>query len=437
MLGLDSVEQLFAGIPESIRLKEALDLPPAAPEPDLLDELRALAGENWNPNDRPFFLGAGCYNRYIPPVVDHLAGRAEFYTAYTPYQPEVSQGTLQAIYEYQSVITMLTGLDVSNASSYDGATALADAVRMAAQITSRRRVLLSRAVHPQYREVVRTYVQNDGMTLVEVPLKDGVTDLAALRGLMDESTAAVVLQNPNFFGVIEPGLNAAGEIAHGSGALYVLSVDAHSLSVLKTPGEVGADIATGEGQPLGNPMGFGGPSFGFLTTRMEHVWKMPGRVVGRTLDRQGRVCYVLTLQAREQHIKRERATSNICTNQALCALRGLIYVSLMGREGLREAVGLSASKARYALARLTAIAGVQPLFSSPYLFEFAVRLPESVTPAEMNGKLLKRKIIGGFDLGRYYPEYKNGWLLAFTELTKKEHIDRLAAAVEEILHGST
>lgn len=430
-LGISSPEELFQDIPGGVRLHRPLSLPPPLSEPEILQDIGNLLERNLFWHKASVFLGGGHYVRHIPHAVDFLASRSEFYTAYTPYQPEVSQGTLQAIYEYQSVMAQLTGLDVSNASSYDGATALADAVRMAHQVNSRPKALLSRAIHPHYRQVVRTYTSAEGQEIQEIPLQDGLTSLSALQAMLDSQTSCVVIQNPNFFGCVEANLKQAAEMVHRQGALFILSVDPISLGILAPPGEVGADIATGEGQPLGNPLSFGGPSFGFLATRKEYIWKLPGRLVGRTVDRNGKPCYVLTLQAREQHIKREKATSNICTNNALGALRALIYLCLMGAEGLKEVNLLSSSAARYACDNLTQLPGVHLLFPSPFLFEFALQLP--LPPEGLNSELLNHRIIGGYALERDYPEFKNGWLLAFTELTTKEQIDTLCHRVKEWL----
>jgi len=430
-LGISSLEELFQDIPGEVRLHHPLSLPPPLSEPEMLQEMERILQRNVFHPRASVFLGGGHYLRHIPPAVDFLASRSEFYTAYTPYQPEVSQGTLQAIYEYQSVMAQLTGLDVSNASSYDGATALADAVRMAHQVNTRPKALLSRALHPHYRQVVRTYTSAEGLEIQEIPLQDGLTSLPALQDMLDSQTSCVVIQNPNFFGCVETGLREIAEMVHRHGALFILSVDPISLGLLASPGEVGADIATGEGQPLGNPPSFGGPSFGFLATRKEYIWKLPGRLVGRTVDRNGKPCYVLTLQAREQHIKREKATSNICTNNALGALRALIYLSLMGAEGLKEVNELSSSAARYACDKLTRLPEVHLLFPSPFLFEFALQLPTD--PRALNQELLNHNIIGGYPLEPDYPEFKNGWLLAFTELTTKAQIDILYDRVKEWL----
>jgi glycine dehydrogenase subunit 1 len=387
-----------------------------------LSELNADLGHN------ACFLGAGAYRHFIPAAVDHILRRGEFYTAYTPYQPEVSQGTLTAIYEYQTMICQLTGMDVANASMYDGASALAEAALMAARVTRRDGIVVSTAVHPEYRQVVRTYTQGIGLPIHDAPYLagQGTTDLDDLAKEVGQDTACVILQYPNFFGCLED-LAAAAEIAHAQGALLVVAADPIALGILKPPGEMGADIVVGEGQSLGSPLQFGGPYLGFFACRQRHMRQMPGRLIGMTTDTEGRRSFVMTLQAREQHIRREKATSNICTNEALVALAATVYLALMGKQGLRKAAELTYHKAHYAAGRIGEIEGFGLVFSRPFFKEFAVKTP--LSPAEINARLLEQHIIGGYDLGAAYPELGQAMLLCVTETNPKEEIDRLADAL--------
>jgi len=423
-IGLSAMEDLFADIPAGIRLNRPLDLPLPLPEQELVRHMRDLAGKNSPAGDLPCFLGAGAYDHFIPSAIDHLISRQEFYTAYTPYQPEISQGTLQAIFEYQTLICELTGMAAANASMYDGASAAAEAALMACTATKRQEVLLSRALHPQSREVIRTYCLFQGIQVVEFGCPEGQSDLADLAAKISSRTAGVILQNPNFFGIIEP-LQAAAALAHEHKALLIAAVDPISLAILKSPGSLGADIVVGEGQSLGNPMNFGGPYLGFFAVTEKLVRKMPGRVVGETRDKAGRRGFVLTLQTREQHIRREKATSNICSNEALCALSATIYLTFLGREGLRQAATLSLQKAHYAYEQLMGSGRFTAAFAAPFFKEFAVRSRQPV--AELNKSLRQEGIIGGYALGRDYPELADGWLVAVTEKRTKAEIDDLVA----------
>ncbi|KKM08912.1 glycine dehydrogenase [Clostridiales bacterium PH28_bin88] len=426
-IGIPGIEDLFADIPTSVRLNRPLDLPGPMPEMELAQHMRDLAGMNGDLDGYVSFLGAGAYDHYIPKIIDQMLLRSEFYTAYTPYQPEISQGTLQAIFEYQSLICELTGMDVANASMYDGASALAEAVLMAGDFTRKNKVLISRAVHPEYRETVLTYARGKGMEVAEIPLDDGVTSLKDLESMLDDRVAAVVIQQPNFFGCLEPAAEAA-ELTHGAKSLFVVCADPVSLGILKPPGAYGADIVVGEGQSLGNPVSFGGPFLGFLACREKVMRRMPGRLVGQTVDTSGRRGFVLTLQAREQHIRREKATSNICSNEALCALAATIYLTTVGKKGLRQVAELSLRKAHYALKKLSEIKGVTPAFERPFFKEFVVKVANP--PEQINRRLLEQKIIGGLDIARFYPEMAGQMLFCVTEKRTKEEIDRLAAGME-------
>ncbi len=431
-LGLDSDESLFADIPEALRLKGGIPIAKGLSEMLVLDTLKKLADQNTDATELPCFLGAGAYDSFVPSAVRHITGRSEFYTSYTPYQPEISQGTLQAIFEYQTMICELTGMEVSNASMYDGASACAEAAMMATNITNRKKILVSKGVHPETRRVLATYGHFQGKELVEVPLKDGVTDLSALAELTDDQTAAVIVQNPNFLGFIE-SVTEAGQLVHEKKGLLVVSVsDALSLALLKTPGACGADIVVGEGQCFGNGLSFGGPYLGFMASTNKHMRKMPGRICGQSVDLEGKRSFVLTLQAREQHIRRDKANSNICSNQGLNALTATVYLTLMGKEGLREAANQSLSKARYLRDALKAI-GLEPLFDRPFFREFPVRLPKG-SPA-VTEALLKAGFIAGFGLEEAYPELGAAMLFCTTEKRSRAEIDGLATALKAIVEA--
>lgn len=429
-IDVDSVEELFADIPPAVRLDRPLRLPPALSDPELLAHLRALADANLSCDRAVCFLGAGAYDHYIPSVVWHLAGRGEFLTAYTPYQAELMQGELQAGYEYQSMLCEITGMDVANASMYDGASATAEAAVMAKDLTHRDEVLVSTAVHPEYRQVVRTYTTPLGIRVTEVPSRNGLTDLNAVARAISSRTAAVIIQHPNFFGCLEDGA-AAADLAHRAGAVLVCAVaEPLSLGVLQPPGAWGADIVAGEGQPLGNHLNFGGPSLGMLATRAEFVRRIPGRLVGATVDTDGRRGFVLTLQTREQHIRREKASSNICTNEALLALAAAIYMAALGTQGFRKVAELNLRKADYAREAIGSLTGFRAAFDAPTFNEFVIRTP--LRPEEINRRLMEQGMLGGAPLGRWYPELADGWLVCVTEQRTREEIDRLVSVLAEL-----
>lgn len=421
-LGMRNIEELFVEIPDKIRLKRPLDIPESHSELELLAHIGALAQKNLGATDYTCFLGAGAYDHYAPSIINHMLLRQEFFTAYTPYQPEVSQGTLQAIFEFQTMMCELTDLEVSNASVYDGATALAEAAMMACNATRRSEVVVSGTVHPEHRAVLATYGCTRDMAVKIVPHRKGSVDMEALRAAVTSDTAAVILQSPNFFGVIED-LSGAANVAHEVGALMVASVDPISLGILKPPGELGVDIAVGDGQPLGVPLSFGGPYVGFMAATQKLLRSMPGRIVGITTDSEGQRAYVLTMQTREQHIRREKATSNICTNNALVGLATTIYLSVMGKAGLREVAKQCVSKSRYAYESLIKTGQFEPAFAAPFFREFVVKSKRPV--AELNRALLQHNVLGGYDLGKEYPELENHWLVAVTEKRTKEEIDHL------------
>ena len=427
VIGVAGVEELFAPIPAALRAT-TFNLPAGMSEFETFSRMQAIAGDNTQGMTN--FIGGGFYDHIIPSVVDHLSGRAEFYTAYTPYQPECSQGTLQALFEYQTAICRLTGLDVSNASLYDGGTACAEAAMMALRVTGRNKIVLDGCVSPFSRQVLKTYLFNLDVEIVEIAPKDGLLDRAALAALLDDSVAAVLVQNPNFFGSIED-FTALADQVHGVGALLIGSVYPIALGMLKSPGETGIDIAVGDGQSLGNPLSFGGPSFGFIAAKKKFIRNMPGRIVGETVDRNGKRGYVLTLQAREQHIKRHKATSNICSNQGLCALRGLIFLSSVGKEGLAELAILNRDKAEYAKAQLAGINGVRVLQSAVTFNEFTLVLPKNA--AAVVTALLDQGIAAGVPLGEYYPGSENHLVVTVTEKRTKKEIDLFVKALEVAL----
>ncbi len=431
-LGADSIEDLLQSVPASLRLNRPLNLPPGASELELRRILGRMAAKNSDLDRTPGFLGAGIYDHYIPAVVPHLVKRSEFYTSYTPYQPEVSQGILQATYEFQTLICQLTGLDIANASLYDGSTAVAEAAQLAIGPTGRGTVVISRAVDPQYRALAHTYAHARGYEIKEVGFaqQTGTTDLKALDAAVEQDAAAVIIQQPNFFGALED-VQAIERITHKSKALFVVAVsEPFSLGVLEAPGHYGADLAVGEGMALGNPVSYGGPGVGFFAAKNAYMRRMPGRLVGKTVDNQGQTGYVLTLQTREQHIRRERATSNICTNQALVALAATVYLASVGKEGFRDAARQSLQKAHYAYQRIRAIPGFQPVFSSPFFNEFAMRCPLPVR--DLNLKLIEQGFIGGYYLGNAYPELGNAALFCVTETRTREEIDQFTEALAKI-----
>jgi glycine dehydrogenase subunit 1 len=427
-IGVASLDELFAGIPPDLQLQRSLNLPPAMSELELTQHMTALAARNAHAGQRVCFLGGGSYDHFVPAVVDALTARGEIYTAYTPYQPEVSQGTLQAMFEYQTLICQLTGMDVSNASLYDGGSATLEAVLMCLSVTRREgKVVVATSVHPEYREILRTYLANLNTELITVTAPDGTVDLNELRAAVDGQTAGVLLQHPNFFGCLED-VPAVAKMAHDAGALLVQVCDPLSLGLLKRPGDLGADIAVAEGQSLGTPMLFGGPYLGILACRETFVRRLPGRIAGQTTDRRGQRCWVLTLQTREQHIRREKATSNICTNQGLIALRAAIFLSVMGPQGLRETAILCLQKSRYALEQLTAGGRFVAAFAKPTFKEFVVRDTEGQVAALLAGAS-EAGFLAGVPLGRWYPGLDDCFLVAVTEKRTQREIDAWAACL--------
>jgi len=424
-IGVGSIDQLFEGVPREFRLKGPLDIPPALSELELTGHMAALAAQNAHAGDKVCFLGGGSYDHFVPAVVDALASRGEFYTSYTPYQPEVSQGNLQAMFEYQTLVCQLTGMDVSNASLYDGGTAAVEAVLMAMSVTRREgKVVTVASVHPEYREILRTYLANLDIELVAVGAPDGTANVDELKDAVDENTACVLIQHPNFFGCLEE-VQAIGEIAHGAGALLVQVFDPISLGLLKRPGDLGADIAVAEGQSLGTPMSFGGPYLGIMACREKYVRRLPGRIAGQTTDRRGRRCWVLTLQTREQHIRREKATSNICTNQGLIALRAGIYLASLGPQGLRETADLCLQKAHYAVEQVTADDRFSTAFQKPFFKECVVRDAHGQV-SDLLANAAEAGYLAGVPLASWYPELDDCFLMAVTEKRTKDEIHALA-----------
>ncbi len=433
-IGVKSIEDLFAPIPPEIRLKRPLDIPPALSEIELTEHISELANRNVSASDAVCFLGGGAYDHFVPSVVDAIAGRSENYTAYTPYQAEASQGTLQAIFEYQTLMCQLTGLDVANASLYEGGSAVAEAVLMALGVTGRTgEVLVAESVHPQYRETLTTYMANLPCKVRTLPTPDGFLNPDDVAKAVNDQTVAVIAQSPNFFGHLEE-MQAIGEAARKVGAIFVASFDPISVGLLKRPGDYGADIAVAEGQGLGTPLLFGGPYLGILTCRSEFVRKIPGRLVGQTVDRNGKRCWVLTLQAREQHIARNRATSNICTNQGLFALRAAVYLTALGPQGLKETAELCRNKAHYAASELAKIPGVSLRFPGrPFFKEFAVKLPVSGGAVEPTlAKLRDAGYHAGLPLGRWYPQFADTLTVAVTEKRTRKEIDGLVGEFRKL-----
>jgi glycine dehydrogenase subunit 1 len=430
-IGLEKIDQLFDDIPSDIHLNRPLNIPTSKSELEVESYLKALADKNCSVNELTNFLGAGAYDHYIPSVINAIISRSEFYTSYTPYQPEISQGTLQYIFEFQSLICKLTGMDVANASLYDGGTAITEAALMACAHARKDEIIISTAVRPDAREILKTYAHAQHLKVIEVETKDGVTDTKELEKLVSDNTAAVIVQSPNFFGVIED-LKTIGEIAHkGKKTTFVASVNPISLAILKKPAELGVDVVVGDGQPLGIPLAFGGPYLGFMATKKDYMRKLPGRIVGQTTDLDGKRSFVLTLSAREQHIRREKATSNICSNQGLNSLAATIYMVTMGKEGLKEVATQCAKKAHYAYDKLTKSGKYKPLFDKPFFMEFA--LTSDLNADEINKKLLEEKIAGGYNLGNNYPQYKNAVLYAVTEKRTKTEIDKLNSVLEGMI----
>jgi glycine dehydrogenase subunit 1 len=420
-IGVERFDDLLKEIPADVRLTRALALPPALSELEVRREIGGLLDRNAHADRYACFLGAGAYDHAIPSIVPFLASRSEFSTAYTPYQAEMSQGLLQTIFEFQTMIGELSGMDVANASMYDGASALAEAALMACRVTRRAGVVTAGTIHPHHRAVLATYLQGIEHPLRVVGAADGRTDLADLERAVTNETAAVLIQHPNFLGNLEDAA-AVVRIAHAKGALVAASVDPVSLGLLVPPGAWGADIAVGEGQALGNPMSFGGPFVGFMATKKDFMRQLPGRIVGATVDTKGRPGYCLTLQAREQHIRRERATSNICTNQALMALTASVYLATLGPGGLREVGEQCLAKSHYAADRIASLPGFSRPYAAPFFKEFVVRTPRP--PADLNASLLKAGMLGGLDLGTFDPTWTNHWLLCVTEKRTRAEIDR-------------
>jgi glycine dehydrogenase subunit 1 len=426
-VGAATFDDLLAAIPPAVRLRRPLDVPPALSEIELTRLLHDLAAKNANADTHACFLGGGAYDHFVPAVVDAVAGRGEYYTAYTPYQAEASQGTLQVGFEYQTMVCQLTGLDVANASLYDGGSAAAEAVLMAINVTGRSgKVVVAESVHPEYRQTLATYLKDLDIPIVTVPTPHGFLDPDDLKKVVDDQTACVLVQHPNFFGSLEE-VQAIGAVAKAKGALFIVSFDPISVGMLKRPGDYGADIAIAEGQCLGNYLMYGGPYLGILACRSEFVRKVPGRLVGQTVDRHGNRCWVLTLQTREQHIRREKATSNICTNQGLLALRATVYLSAVGPQGLKETAELCARKAHYAADQMTKIPGVKLAFDRPFFKEFTLRVPGDV-PRLLAG-LADDGYLAGLPLKRYYSALGDCVTVAVTEKRTKVEIDGLAAAL--------
>ena len=424
-VGVKDVLDLYKDVPENLRLNRPLNINAPISELEITKNLQKLSEKNANLEDYACFLGAGAYDRFIPATVDAVLSRSEFYTAYTQYQPEISQGYLQALWEYQTMICQITGMDVSNASMYDGATAAAEAAVLSCVSTRRNEILVARSVHPNYRQVLRTYAKDRDYVIKEIGYEDGVTPATELEKVISKNTAAVLIQSPNFFGSVED-LQKLAEITHGVKALFTAICDPLSLAILEAPGKLGADIAVGEGQSLGLPLAFGGPYIGYMAVTKKLMRKMPGRIVGETVDVNGKRGFVLTLQAREQHIRREKATSNICSNEALCALAVSVYLATVGKEGFVEVANQSMAKAHYAAEQLTAH-GMPLAFKAPFFQEFVVKVPGNI--AEINENLYAKKIIGGLDLGKYYPELAAHMLIAVTEKRTKQEIDALVACM--------
>ncbi len=425
-IGVASVSELFKTIPAAFQLPRALAVPPALSEIELQQHMEALASNNLSADNAVCFLGGGAYDHFIPSVVDAVASRSEFYTAYTPYQAEASQGSLQAFFEYQTLICELTGLDVSNASLYEGGSAVAESVLMSISIDpDRPKVLIAESVHPEYRQTLTTYMANLAKEIITLPTPNGIVDPGELKKQIDDKTLCVIVQHPNFFGSLED-VDAIAKLCKENGVLFVVSFDAISLGVLKRPGQYGADIAVGEGQCLGNPMVFGGPYLGMMACRDQFVRKIPGRIVGQTVDRNNKRCWVLTLQTREQHIRREKATSNICTNQGLFALRAAVYLAALGPQGLRETANLCLQKAHYLADELCKLPGVSLRFKQPFFKEFTLQVPGN--PDAVLAKLLKAGYHAGLSLGRWYPSLDKCVTIAVTERRTRAELDGLVSA---------
>lgn len=430
VIGVQEFDELLESIPKEIRLNRDLDLPKPLSEYEISRLMHDIASKNNHTGTHVCFLGGGAYDHFIPAAVGHIIARPEFYTAYTPYQPEVSQGTLQAVYEYQTMIADLTGMDIANASMYDGASALAEAALLVQGHTNREEILISKAVHPFYRRVVETYCQRSGIELVEIDLDNGITDLGCLKNLVGNQTAGILIQHPNFFGHLE-FVEEIEKIIHEVDGLFVVSVDPISLGILKPPGEYGADVVTGEGQALGNPLNFGGPYLGIFAVKKILIRRLPGRLVGETQDTRGRRGFVLTLQTREQHIRRDKATSSICTNEQLCALASTVYLSIMGKKGLPQVANLCVQKAHYLAGQLALLKGIELMFTTPFFKEFVIRCP--ISPKNVIENMLEEKIFSGIDLERFDYGIEKGLLIAVTEKRTREEMDRYVDVMKRML----
>jgi len=428
-MGVKSIEELLSPIPEKLRLNRPLDIP-ALSEMELLHEIEEISKQNRE--GLVCFAGGGVYDHFIPAAVETIISRPEFMTAYTPYQPEVSQGTLQAMYEFQTHICRLTGMDTANASMYDGASAAAEAIVVAAKVTKRNKIVVSETVNPLYCEVINTYLSGRDAPQVTAPMKEGICDLNRLEDTIDEDTACVLVSQPNFFGLLED-IEAVSEMIHKVGGKFIMSVDPIAQAILKTAAECGADIVVGEGQPLGLPLSFGGPLLGFFAAKKELLRYMPGRIAGRTTDVEGKTGFVLVLQTREQHIRREKATSNICTNQALCATAASVYLTLLGKTGLKRAALLSAEKAQQTAAALSKLDGFEPYFKGPFVREFAVKTPGPARQLILS--MVERRIIPGIDAGRWYKNMDDCLIVALTEKRTDEEITQLVEGVKELTHS--
>jgi len=432
VIGMDSIEQLFQDIPTEIRYQGTLPISEALDEISLLRHMKQLSDQNADFDRYTSFLGAGIYDHHVPVVINHVISRSEFYTAYTPYQPEISQGELQAIFEFQSYICELTGMAVANASMYDGATALAEAGSLAASATRRKQLIVSRAVHPEARQILQTSARGLNLDILEIDVQNGVTDLAHLESMISTDTAAVLIQSPNFFGCIED-IRTIGDTIHAHKGLLVVSSNPLSLGVLESPGKLGADVVIGDAQPFGIAASLGGPTCGYFAVTEALMRKMPGRIVGQTLDRDGKRGFVLTLQAREQHIRREKATSNICSNQALLALCASVYLSTMGKQGIQDVARLNIQKAHYAANAIRHSERLAIANTSPFFNEFVIKLPEEANVTQINEQLLAAGYLGGYDLGLAYPELQGHLLVAVTERRTKDEIDQFVTRLEACL----
>ncbi|WP_314586312.1 aminomethyl-transferring glycine dehydrogenase subunit GcvPA [Paenibacillus terrigena] len=432
VIGTDSMEQLFQDIPTEIRYQGTLPISEALDEISLLRHMKQLSDQNADFDRYTSFLGAGIYDHHVPVVINHVISRSEFYTAYTPYQPEISQGELQAIFEFQSYICELTGMAVANASMYDGATALAEAGSLAASATRRKQLIVSRAVHPEARQILQTSARGLNLDILEIDVQNGVTDLAHLESMISTDTAAVLIQSPNFFGCIED-IRTIGDMIHAHKGLLVVSSNPLSLGVLESPGKLGADVVIGDAQPFGIAASLGGPTCGYFAVTEALMRKMPGRIVGQTLDRDGKRGFVLTLQAREQHIRREKATSNICSNQALLALCASVYLSTMGKQGIQDVARLNIQKAHYAANAIRHSERLAIANTSPFFNEFVIKLPEEANVTQINEQLLTAGYLGGYDLGLAYPELQGHLLIAVTERRTKDEIDQFVTRLEACL----